>query len=261
MWGKRRFSGITRSLSSLGFVVGIAAAGTARASIYPGNGATGFGGPVGIGSLTVTDDGAGNIDFSLQAGVPFSGNDLVVYLDTQPGGVADNATFTDNGDPGRTAISGANNGNPSRSLVSFAPGFLADKAISLEPGVFAGLFDLSTPSNFGFIASGNLAGSGSGPFTFSYSRAQLGLGPTDSFSFEGTLISTTAYRSNETIGASVTVPGTLGDTPNAGFNGSTTFLDEYTFAAPVPLPPVAWAGLVLIGVVVATKTRRRIFLA
>jgi hypothetical protein len=260
MWGKRQSSSVHRTLATVGLVLGMAAAGTAGAELYPGNGATGFGGPVGTGTLTVTDDGAGNIDFSLTAGVPFTGNDLVLYLDTQPGGVANNATFTDNGDGGRTAISGANNGNPSRSLVNFAPGFLADKAISLEPGIFAGLFDLSNPSNFGFIASGNLAGAGAGPFTFSYSRAQLGLGPTDPFSFEGTLISTTAFRSNETIGASTTIPD-VGAGDNAGFNGSTTFSAANTFAVPAPVPASLWGGLGLIGLIAAGGIARRLRVA
>ena len=229
-----------------GYVVLLLAA-AAGATAYPGNGGMGFGGPVGTGSLTVTDDGAGNINFSLTAGVPFSGNDLVLYLDTKPGGVNDNAAFTDNGDGGRTAVSGANNGNMSRSLVTFAPGFLADEAISFEPGVFAGLFDLSDPSNFTFLASGNLAGSGSGPFTFSFSRAALGLGPADAFSFEGTLISTTAYRSNESIGASTTIPENAAAAPNAGFNGSTTFSAANTFSVPEPnaIVLIALAGLAL----------------
>jgi hypothetical protein len=225
--------------------------GAAGATTYVGNGGTGFGGPVGTGSLTVTDDGAGKINFSLSTGVPFNGNDLVLYLDTRPGGVADNSTFKDNGDGGRTAISGANNSNSSRSLVTFAPGFLADEAISVEPNVFAGLFDLSNPSNFTFLASGNLSGSGTGPFTFSFSRAALGLGPTQSFSFEGTLISTTAYRSNETIGTSTTTPGDAAAAPNGGFNGSTTFSTANTFSVPEP------NAIVLVGLAGLGPCRRR----
>lgn len=261
MWGKRS-STVQRTLGSFALLLGMA--GIAGATTYSGNGAAGFGGPIGNGSLTVTDDGAGNIDFSLTTGTAFNGNDLVLYLDTQTGGVASNATFTDNGDGGRTAVSGANNGKSSRSLVTFAPGFLADKAISVEPAVFAGLFDLSTPSNFGFIAGGNLSGSNTGPFTFSYSRAQLGLGPTAPFSFEGTLISTDAYRSNETIGASITLPALtdLGSAPNAGYNGTTTFASANTFSvAPVPVPAAAWGGLGLIGLIAAGGIARRVWVA
>lgn len=254
MWGKGSRT-VRRTLGSFALLLGMA--GIAGATTYSGNGATGFGGPIGNGSLTVTDDGAGNINFSLTTGSTFNSNDLVLYLDTQPGGAASNATFTDNGDGGRTAISGANNGNPSRSLVTFAPGFLADKAISLEPGVFAGLFDLSTPSSFGFIAGGGLAGSGTGPFTFSYKRSDLGLAPKQAFSFEGTLISTSAFRSNETIGASVTDPLT----GNPGFDGTLTFTSANTFTAPVPVPAAAWGGLALIGLIGAGSLVRRLCVA
>jgi PEP-CTERM motif len=214
--------------------LGIVAVPAARATVYPGNGATGFGGPIGNGNLSVTDNGSGSIIFALNAGTNFSGNALIVYVDSKPGGVNDTSTLTDTADGGRTAISGFNSGNPSRTVATFAPGFNADYAITVEPGVFSGLFDLSNTANFPFVASGGLTGSGAGPYTFTYSRANLGLGPTAPFSFEGTLISTSAYRSNETIGASVTVPGTGGDAPNAGFAGTTTFSQANLFTVPEP---------------------------
>jgi hypothetical protein len=222
---------------------------------YQGNGASGFGtgGAIGNSVLTVSDSGSGIINFSLATGVPFTSNDLVLYIDSKAGGVNNNSTFTDNGDGGRTAVSGynASNNPPSRALVTFPAGFGADFAVSLEPNVFAGLFNLSTPSNFGFVASANLSGSGSGPFTFSLNRSDLGLGPTDPFSFVGTLISTSAYRSNETIGTSVTTPGSTGDTPNAGFTGTQTFATGNTFAVPEP------KGIVIVGLVAATGLLRR----
>lgn len=234
-------------------LAGLASTAPAATQTYPGNGGSGFGGPVGNGTLTVTDTGSGVIDFSLSPGVSFSGNDLVLYVDSTPGGASDNSTFTDNGDGGRTAISGYNGSNTpaSRSLVVFPVGFGADFGISVEPGVFAGLFNLSTPSNFTFISSGNLAGSGSGPFTFSFNRTDLGLGPSDPFSFVGTLISTTAYRSNETIGTSVTTPGTPSDAPNAGFTGTQTFATAETFAVPEP------SAIALLGLTAASGLLRR----
>src|ERR1035438_2584877 len=101
------------------------------ATNYPGNGATGFGGPVGTGSLDITDT-ATSMTLTLNRGAGTFNDDLVVYLATQPGGFNDNSTFGDNGDGGRTAISGTNNGNPSKSLVTFPGGFGADYAISIE---------------------------------------------------------------------------------------------------------------------------------
>lgn len=223
--------------------------GMAQAAVYSGNGGTGFGGPIGNGSLTVTDDGAGNINFSLSTGTTFSGNALILYVDSKTGGVNSTSTLTDQGDPGRVAISGLSGSG--RTLATFAPGFNADYAITVEPGVFSGLFDLSSPANFPFVSSGGLSGSGAGPFTFSFTRASLGLGATDPFSFEGTLISTSAYRSNETIGSSVTVPGTLGDTPNAGFTGTQVFATANTFNVPEP------ATVGLLGLVSLSALRRR----
>jgi hypothetical protein len=239
------------------WVAGLAVAGLtsiAAAATFPGNGGTGFGGPVGNGSLTVTDNGLGTFDFSFTAGTNFSGNALILYVDSKSGGVNDTSTLTDTGDPGRTAISGFNSGNPSRTVATFVPGFNADYAITLEPGVFSGLFDLSNPANFPFVAGGGLSGSGTGPFTFSYTRANFGMGPTDLVSFEGTLISTSAYRSNETIGTSVTVPGSAPDTPNAGFNGTTTF----TSAALVPEPSSAALLLISAGGLLGRFRRRGI---
>ncbi len=210
-------------------------------STYLGNGASGFGSPVGSGNLMVSDTSS-SLTLTFNRGTGAFNDDLVLYLDTQSGGFADTSAFGDNGDGGRTAISGANNGNPSRSLETFAPGFGADYAISIENG-FIGVFQLAAGGNnslnflFGQSQSGNNSDA-SYSFTMSAAQmAQIGLiaGSGQTFNFDGTLISSSAYRSNETIGNSVTVPG---DGPgNAGFNNPQTFLQSLSYTlVPVPEP-------------------------
>jgi hypothetical protein len=228
---------------------------------YTGNGGTGFGGTIGNGSLTLTHN-AGVINGSFAPSGSFSGNDLVLYIGTSLSGIADTSTLNDNGDGGRTAISGViGNG---RTLATFANGFRPSFALSIEPG-FAGLFNIvSNTSNFAFVNSANIAGTGTGPFTFSFNVSDLGLNPalSNNIDFVGSFISTTAYRSNETFGTSVTVPGTAGDAPNAGFVGTQTFstFNRLTTIAPVVVPESGSLALIGAGIlpiaVVALRRRR-----
>ncbi len=251
-----------------------------HAAVYNGNGANGFGGggpgPVGNGALTVTSTPSGSVTFSFLSGATggtpaaptLSGNALALYLDTAPGGLASTATLADNQDGGREAISGANNGNtpPSRSLVTFAPGFTANYAINFEDS-FVGVFGLTptsgaTPTNLSFQFG---QGQTTEPDTITLTAAQaasIGITPGSTFSFVGSLISTSAYRSNETIGASTTVvdPTNLGAAPNAGFNGAVTFTgsDSFTLA---PAPEPSGLASLLVGMAVLSgviATRRRV---
>jgi len=58
----------------------------ASAAVYPGNGQTGFGGPVGGGSLEITDTPT-SITFTLTRGPGDLNDGLAIYLDTLAGGV------------------------------------------------------------------------------------------------------------------------------------------------------------------------------
>lgn len=235
-----------------------ALASAALAALYPGNGATGFGGPVGTGSMAVTDDPS-SLTVTLNRGAGSMNDDLVVYLDTKPGGYADNALFTDNGDGGRTAISGANNGNPSRSLVTFPAGFGADYAMSIENG-FIGVFDLANPANFTFLfGQGQSGNNNDAAFSITMNAAQMvqiGLtaGSGQTFGFVGTLISTSAYRSNETIGPSITVPADGGG--NAGFNNPQTLTQTQSYTLAVPEPATLGVVVTMAGLGLLARRRR-----
>jgi hypothetical protein len=220
---------------------------------YNGNGATGFGGTLGNGSLTFSDDGAGNLTATFNPSGGFSGNDVVVYIDSVSGGFPDTSTFSDNADSGRESVSAENSGNSSRDLITFPSGFAADYALEFENNTYIGLFQLQPGGNNSLNYITGTAPTSGGPYTVTFPLADLGLTQGQSFNLVADLISTTAYGSNETIGNSVTTPDT-GAAPNAGFNGAVTFtsFNTYTSSA-VPEP----ASLSVISVGGLLLTRRR----
>src|SRR5438552_15491937 len=94
-----------------------------QAATYSGNGNSGFGGPIGLGSLTLTDNGT-NVSGTVNKG-PNGFNDvLVIYLDSVGGGFSDTSGFADANDGLRKAISGFDGGTQ-RSLMTFS-GMLPD---------------------------------------------------------------------------------------------------------------------------------------
>lgn len=245
---------------------------------YAGNGATGFGGTLGNGSVTVsstqTSATDGNITFTFNPSGGFTANTVVVYINSVAGGIANTSNLSDTGDNGRRAISGEqtggnpniDNGNASRTQVNFASGFGADYAIAFDNTGFNNAFSLPTDtSGLTFVAS-QKANTGTGnadSITVSY--AQLGLTPGGSFSFVGTLIDgSSAYRSNETIGTSATTVGDFGGGGNAGFTGTQTFSSSNTFtidgtpaAAPEPGGMVSLLmGALALGGLVAARRRK-----
>ena len=235
-------------------------AGVASATVYTGNGATGFGGPIGSSTLTVTDGGA-TINISL-ATSGFGPNSLAIYLDTKAGGFNNNSTFTDEGDNGRRALSGFSAGNNGTAPITFAPGFGADYGIAVEPASFAGIFDLSTASAgaFTYVGSAGLDPTATTTINLSVDKAAVGLPVAGgSFSFEASLIDgRSGYRSDETIGTSVSTAGAdnPGSAPNPGFTGTQVFstANVFTYGAAVPEPTTLAA---LGGVALVALRRRR----
>lgn len=246
-----------RTIVSIGALGVLAAA--AQAANFPGNGAIGFGGPVGTGSLDVSDTGS-SLTVTANRGGGNWNDALVIYLDTQAGGFNDTSTLVDNNDGGRTAISGVT-GN-GRTTAFFPAGFGADYAMVVENGYF-GVFQISDqafPPGHTFLFGAGQSGSNTSP---SYSitldaaqMAQIGLtaGSGQTFNLVGTYTSPTGYRSNETIGASVTVPGNPGGDPNnAGFTGTVTFSASNSYTL-IPEPTsLAALGLAAAGMMIRRR--------
>ena len=224
-----------------------------QAATYFGNGNTGFGGPVGQGSLTLTDDGT-TVSGTFTKGSGAMNDVLVLYVDSVPGGFSTTANFTDNADGLRRAISGYD-AFWGRSTLTMPSGFYADYAIALGPSSdnYGGLWQLQANASHNFINSVNLNPTGNNSastYTFSFAVSDIGLTPGsgESFGLFGTLISNTAYRSDEALPGNVS--GSQGWNPFAS-SGDVT----YTIAT-VPEPSTL-ALLSLPGLAALFHIRRR----
>lgn len=177
-------------------------------STYSGNTKTGFGGTIGNGSLAIAESGT-DIVLTLTTGGAF--NDiLVIYFDSETGGLANTTTINDDLDGGRAAVSGNSGANASE--VTFPAGFTADYGLAW--GSFGSALFKLTPggSNSLTFVSFN-----SSPSSRTIPKSELGItGPT-AFKFVATYISATAYRSNEAlvqnIGDGAEVGGNFGYNP------------------------------------------------
>ncbi len=216
------------------------AAWPARADQYRGNGDTGFGGAIGNGTLTLTDDGT-NISGTLT--VVGSMNDvLVLYIQSGPGGFADTSGFNDQGDYRCQAISGVSASG--RSLLTFASGFKPNYAIVLGPSAVesGSLWQLANGTNGSlvYLGSANLAPlNDTGPYTFSFPAALIGMipGVRSTIQVFGTYVRTDGSRSTEAIAGNLT--------GSPGWNAFTqTAYGSYIFdagAVLVKLPLGIWA--------------------
>jgi hypothetical protein len=232
-------------LASLGFSL--------QAATYSGNGNSGFGGPIGLGSLTLTDNGT-TVSGTVNKG-PNGFNDvLVIYIDSLGGGFPDTSGFADGNDGLRRAISGFD-GGANRSLLTMPGGFLPDYAIALGPSSdnFGGLWQLANGggNSLNFISSVNLNPTGnpnSPTYTFDFNVSQIGLTPNSgaTFGLFGTYSSNTGYRSDETL------PGNA-----VGAQGWNPFLGT-AFATYTIVPePATLALFGLGGAMIALAIRKR----
>ncbi|MGB3591359.1 MAG: T9SS type A sorting domain-containing protein [Nonlabens sp.] len=111
---------------------------------YYGNGASSFGGPVGQSNLVFSDDGT-TITGTFTKG-PGDLNDwLVIYIDNGSAGRSViNGDIQDYDDANRVAISNRFGGD-----ITFASGFTATHAISLNAGGFGGLWEIPATGTVG----------------------------------------------------------------------------------------------------------------
>ena len=242
----------------LNLIAGLTALGmvsSQSATTYVGNGNSSFGGAIGNGSLEVTDNASGNLNFTFTKGGSDFNNALVLYFDTTSGGVNNTSGLTDTADGLRRAISGFDSAL-GRSALTFATGFNADFAIALNGG-FAGLWNLSNSADFSFATSANLLRSGgttninASTYSFSLNVTDLGLAANSgqNFNFFATYISESAYRSGETFGASYS------DSPAPGWNPFTAAGSNSYTLVPEPSSSLLM-GLGLAGLAVLRRIRK-----
>ena len=228
-----------------------------HATTYNGNGGTGFGGPIGNGMLTFTNDGTtltGTITPGSNNNTNTVYDELVIYLSTGVGGQNTTANFNDdggtpNGDKLREAVSGYDvtaAGGTVQSVVNFAAGFNASYAIALSPvGVqYSGLYSIPTTgtvTQFGYLGTANLTPTASaGPYTFSILLSAIG--SPSSFQFSTTYLDShdtdTINRSNEAFNSSTDVS----NPSNVGNPGQDTVSLGYsTYSVP---EPTTWTFLI-----------------
>jgi hypothetical protein len=225
---------------------------TSHATLYSGNGNTSFGGPIGNGSLTLTDNGSTVFGSLVVAGSGLGGNAFVIYIDAGAGGFGSTSGFNDNADQLRTAISQYNGGG-SQSILNFGGVFTPEYAIAMQPGSginFGGLWDLANGVSLPFNSSVSLSPTGSdgaGTYTFSFSLSSIGLTAGQSFNLFGLEVSTTGYSSAEAIG------GTL--TGVNGYGNTQTISTFSTYATPEP-STLALGGLAGLATLLAVRRRK-----
>ncbi len=206
---------------------------------------SGFGDVIGSTStLGVDSDDAGNLYFGLTRGGGGLFNDVVIYLDTVPGGFATTATFEDRNDGLRTSISGFGF-NDLRCTLNFAPGFEADYAIAFFSG-FAGLWQLQEgATEHTFIADAGLAGGGDANnpfFELSVLLSDLGVLPGGEVKYVATYLNGgDGFRSNEFHGVAAGPADNIGQAEFSLADGD--FISFTTYESPVSDETSSWGAI------------------
>ncbi len=199
---------------------------------------SGFGDVIGAGSTTVVDsDSTGAIQFGFASTATLAPNFIVIYLDTQAGGLADTFGILDTQDDHRKAISGTD-GN-SDSDVTFAVGFEADVAVAIGGGS-AQMYALANggPGSLSHLGTLSYADSGT---NYEVEIPSSLLPPGSTFDYVITLISATGFRSDEWVGVGTFASGN----PGAGdvVLGANDFNRFTSRKAPLPQGALAFVGM------------------
>ena len=210
----------------------IISATTAFSTNYPGNGKTGFGGPVGTGSLDITYDGA-FLSFVFNKGVNNMNDALVVYIDVHtPGGFSTTTNFMDASSGLRKAISGYD-GPSKRAAFHFIGdfSFTPEYAFAFQPGsngsaTLVVLGESEHTEIFAPVVS-NINTVSASQYATLIPPSILGLTTNVSFKFMATYISNTGYRAEEAIGDPMT--GFV-----QGWNSYTSTTPALQFSATLP---------------------------
>ncbi len=204
---------------------------------YPGQGAVGV---IGGGTLSMSNS-TSTVYVGLSRGPGSFTDNLVMFIDSVPGGYTTTSQFSDRGNPLETAISGYGSG---RSTANFAPDFAADYAIVVGVNNGCGVYQLVT-DDLGThvlpLRSFNIAPSGepNAPqywWQFDWSEIGLPRANTNFFKFETSLISQYGYRYLQSF---------EGSTGVQGYN-TVTFTNYDTYGVP-PIPETTSTALAIFG--------------
>jgi hypothetical protein len=214
-----------------------------QGALYNGNGNTSFGGVIGTGSLTLSDNGS-IVTGTINKGSGDFTDILVIFIDSKAGGFSTTTDFTDSSGILTRGVSGID-GTGNRSVADFAAGFSADYAIALRPRSVAEsqqLFQLANNGSHTALGSVNLdplSTQTSSTYTFSFNVADIGLtaGSGASFKFESTYIAGSGIRSLESFESLTGEQGWL----SVSFDSFNT----YTLA---PVPETTTVSLAIFGI-------------
>jgi hypothetical protein len=220
-------------------VDGTIASGEYLSYSYSGGG-TGFGGPLGNGTLYFESDATSlYVGASIAGGL--SGNIIAVFLDTQAGGFANDSSLGDMADGGRRVAS-----KLTRDVQDNFP-VTADYVLEFGNG-FTNVFRLKTGS-LDFIAptsAGSGGNSGAGSREASIPLSTLGITPGGNVDFFAVLISDTGFSSNEGI------PNpNIGISPGFGSPPTPVNWPDYNRFTTAAIPEASAALAIPVAVIVA----------